>query len=184
MNKYTFGEVQEVIKELRCISLQGTCDIEAEMLTEYAERIKADEGSVPVAKIRHFHYSGIARNGFSQEAQMLDGTPELLEWTELFTHPPAQTTKLEGGIRLSAPAWPGQMEGKAPPDGWVSIGSTIAPPAQPTRLEDAVREVQWPSDDAMRIVANKCANDESAWAAWLKLHAALQSAAPQPKVQP
>jgi len=37
------------------------------------------------------------------------------------------------------------------------------PPAQPTKLEDA-----------MRIVANKCANDESAWAAWLELFAALQ----------
>ena len=48
MSKRTFGEVQEVIKELRCISLQGTCDIEAEMLTAYAERIKADE-MAPVA---------------------------------------------------------------------------------------------------------------------------------------
>ena len=35
--------------------------------------------------------------------------------------------------------------------------------AQPTKLEVAVR-----------IVANKCATDESAWAAWLELFAALQ----------
>lgn len=93
----------------------------AEMLTAYAERIKADQSAkgkidfngmwnamsdrsdapLParaaqvaqgeaVAKVRHFDYRGIARNDFSQEAQMLDGAPVLPDGTLLYTAPPAQ----------------------------------------------------------------------------------------------
>ncbi|EIL88578.1 hypothetical protein UU9_12543 [Rhodanobacter fulvus Jip2] len=40
-----------------------------------------------VAKVRHFDYRGIARNGFSQEAQMLDGAPVLPDGTPLYTRP-------------------------------------------------------------------------------------------------
>lgn len=64
----------------------------SDMLTAYADSI---ERAVPVAKIRHFHYSGVARNGLSQEAQMLDGAPELPDGTELFTHPPAQAAQVD-----------------------------------------------------------------------------------------
>jgi hypothetical protein len=37
-----------------------------------------------VAKVRHFDYRGIARNGFSQEAEMLDGAPTLPDGTLLY----------------------------------------------------------------------------------------------------
>ena len=44
-----------------------------------------------VAKVRHFDYRGIARNGFSQEAEMLDAAPVLPDGTLLYTRlaPPA-----------------------------------------------------------------------------------------------
>lgn len=60
-----------------------------------AERIEVDESAVPVAKIRHFDYHGIARNGFSQEAEMLDGAPDLPNGTLLYTHPPAQAVQVD-----------------------------------------------------------------------------------------
>jgi len=87
----------------------------------------------------------------------------------IYTHPPAQAAQV-GGIRLGAPAWPGQMEGSAPPEGWVSIGSTIAPPAQPTTLEDAVREVDMAMIDRARTrfayirgLNDECENTDMAW---------------------
>jgi len=101
MSKYTFEEVQEVIKELRCISLQGTCDIEAEMLTEYAERIKADEGAVG----SEWPYIEIVTLAWSKLRER-DCLPE--EWHEgdmvralqaVWPKPPAQPTKLEDGMR-------------------------------------------------------------------------------------
>lgn len=41
----------------------------------------------PVATVRHFHYEGIARNGPSQEAVMIDGAPMLPEGTQLYAAP-------------------------------------------------------------------------------------------------
>lgn len=38
----------------------------------------------PVATIRHFQYEGIARNGPSQEAVMIDGAPVLPDGTQLY----------------------------------------------------------------------------------------------------
>ncbi|MDY0074248.1 MAG: hypothetical protein RBR77_16580 [Thauera sp.] len=38
----------------------------------------------PVATIRHFQYEGIARNGPSQEAVMIDGAPMLPDGTQLY----------------------------------------------------------------------------------------------------
>ena len=74
------------------------------LVADLAHKVRScaegDGGAVPVAKIRHFHYSGIARNGFSQEAQMLDGTPELPDGTELFTHPPAQAAQVDKPPKL------------------------------------------------------------------------------------
>lgn len=58
-----------------------------------------------VAKVRHFDYCGIARNGFSQEAEMLDVAPVLPDGTLLYT-------------RLAPPASPAGM-----PDGWDSVVS-------------------------------------------------------------
>jgi len=59
------------------------------------------------------------------------------------TDPPAYWVPV-GGIRPGAPAWPGQMDGKAPPDGWVTIEADLAPIAKPTlgefvRMPDAER---------------------------------------------
>ena len=61
------------------------------------------------------------------------------------TDPPAYWVPV-GGIRPGAPAWPGQMEGKAPPDGWVTIGPTGDSIVQSTlsefvRMPDAERVV-------------------------------------------
>ena len=93
MSKYTVGEVQEVIKELRCISLQGTCDIEAEMLTEYAERIKADEGMVQSARER---VEMALREPNSAKAAQVASE---LGAAHRVTNPPAQPTKLEDAVR-------------------------------------------------------------------------------------
>ncbi|MDY0074066.1 MAG: hypothetical protein RBR77_15645 [Thauera sp.] len=41
----------------------------------------------PVATIRHFQYDGIARNGPSQEAVMIDGAPMLPDGTKLYAAP-------------------------------------------------------------------------------------------------
>lgn len=43
-----------------------------------------------VAEIRHFTYAGIARNGESMEAVVVDGTTLLPEGTKLYTHPAAR----------------------------------------------------------------------------------------------
>jgi hypothetical protein len=43
--------------------------------------------AVAVAVIRHFNYSGIVRNGFSQEPVMIDGAPILTDGTKLYTQP-------------------------------------------------------------------------------------------------
>lgn len=71
-----------------------------------------------VAKVRHFDYRGIARNGFSQEAQMLDGAPVLPDGTPLYTRPATAASpagvpdvvsevmaELEKAIR-KFPTWP------------------------------------------------------------------------------
>lgn len=44
----------------------------------------------PVAIVRHYEYSGIARNGFRQEAVMLDGAPALPDGAMLYTTPQPQ----------------------------------------------------------------------------------------------
>ena len=116
MSKYTFEEVQEVIKELRCISLQGTCDIEAEMLTEYAERIKADEGAA--LKCTAF-LDGLALDASDA------GTLAYIR------------------DRFSVPAKPAECANGCPAQQVCdycqpSKGKDAPPPAQPTRLEDAV----------------------------------------------
>jgi len=59
-----------------------------------------------------------------------------------------------GGIRLSAPAWPGQMDGKAPPDGWVTIEADLAPIAKPT-LGEFVRWEKSYTLDATPRTANR-----------------------------
>ncbi|MDH1177974.1 hypothetical protein N5C72_07800 [Achromobacter mucicolens] len=43
----------------------------------------------PVGRVRHFNYSGIARNGFSQEAVLNDDAPSLPDWTLLYAAPQA-----------------------------------------------------------------------------------------------
>ena len=56
-----------------------------------------------VAKVRHFDYRGIARNGFSQEAQMLDGAPVLPDGTLLYTRlaPPASPAGVPDDLKPS-----------------------------------------------------------------------------------
>lgn len=49
-----------------------------------------------VAKVRHFDYRGIARNGFSQEAEMLDGAPTLPDGTLLYTKRAIGNAQAEG----------------------------------------------------------------------------------------
>jgi hypothetical protein len=59
----------------------------------------------PVAVIRHYTYSGVARNGESMEAVVLDGAPYLPEGTKLYTHPaPSQTVTTAGGGVTDDPA--------------------------------------------------------------------------------
>lgn len=43
----------------------------------------------PVGRVRHFTYSGIARNGFSQEAVLNDDAPSLPDGTLLYAAPQA-----------------------------------------------------------------------------------------------
>ena len=43
----------------------------------------------PVGRVRHFNYSGIARNGFSQEAVLNDDAPSLPDETLLYAAPQA-----------------------------------------------------------------------------------------------
>jgi hypothetical protein len=74
-----------------------------EQAVNFAGRLDASEaGAVPVAEIRHYEYSGIARNGFSQEPVMLDGAPVLPAGTKLFTSPPAP---VEAGAVRDALDW-------------------------------------------------------------------------------
>jgi hypothetical protein len=49
----------------------------------------AERQGEAVAKVRHFEYRGIARNGFSQEAEMLYGAPIVPDGTLLYLHPAA-----------------------------------------------------------------------------------------------
>lgn len=99
MGKYSAEEVREMASALINSPVPREWKRKAgRMLNDYAERIEAPEGAVAVAKIRHFDYHGIARNGFSQEAEMLDGAPELPDGTELFTHPPAQAAQVDDKV--------------------------------------------------------------------------------------
>lgn len=67
-----------------------------------------------VAKVRHFDYRGIARNDFSQEAQMLDGAPVLPDGTLLYTAPPAQPVERAAvTMHIGAPAAEPVAQGEA-----------------------------------------------------------------------
>jgi len=112
----------------------GVAGMHYAMADAIDERIKADEMAAQSARER---VEMALREPNSAKAAQVASE---LGATHRAANPPAQAAQVDD-IRLGAPAWPGQMEGSAPPEGWVSIGSTIAPPAQPTALEDAVREV-------------------------------------------
>ena len=132
-----YGGSEACLDVKACGELGAMADTITRHISQTAEHIKADEA--PKQKI---DFKGMW-NAISDRA----------------SHPPAQAAQVDD-IRLGAPAWPGQMEGSAPPEGWVSIGSTIAPPAQPTALEDAVREViaqlnSFPASDKECRMANK-----------------------------
>lgn len=63
---------------------------DTEQMQDYARAaIEADRHrrGEPVATIRHFQYEGIARNGPSQEAVMIDGAPVLPDGTQLYAAP-------------------------------------------------------------------------------------------------
>jgi hypothetical protein len=61
-----------------------------EILSEVALSAQpAERQGDAVAKVRHFEYRGIARNGFSQEAEMLYGAPIVPDGTLLYLHPAA-----------------------------------------------------------------------------------------------
>lgn len=77
-----------------------------------------------VAEVRHFNYSGIARNGFSQEVVLLDGTPIFPEGTKLYVEP----AKTDGFVNVpsdptdkmleaSAVKWTQLCHGYAPASG-------------------------------------------------------------------
>jgi len=122
-------------------------DARAQWHTEMAdaidERIKADEGKVQSARERV--EMAMREPNAAKAAQVASE----LGAAHRAISPPAQAAQVVqvvpvGGIRLSAPAWPGQMEGKAPPDGWVTIEADLAPIAKPTlgefvRMPDAER---------------------------------------------
>jgi len=121
-------------------------DARAQWHTEMAdaidERIKADEGKVQSARERV--EMAMREPNAAKAAQVASE----LGAAHRAISPPAQAAQVVpvGGIRLSAPAWPGQMEGKAPPDGWVTIEADLAPIAKPTlgefaRIPDAERVV-------------------------------------------
>lgn len=47
------------------------------------------QAALAVGRVRHFQYSGIARNGFSQEPELFDGAPILPDGALLYAYPPA-----------------------------------------------------------------------------------------------
>lgn len=46
------------------------------------------QAALAVGRVRHFQYSGIARNGFSQEPELFDGAPILPDGALLYAYPP------------------------------------------------------------------------------------------------
>ncbi|WAI83235.1 MULTISPECIES: hypothetical protein [Achromobacter] len=57
----------------------------------------AGEAQKPVGRVRHFHYSGVARNGFSQEAVLNDDAPTLPDGTFLYAAPQASEAVRDAG---------------------------------------------------------------------------------------
>lgn len=55
-------------------------------------------------------------------------------------NPPAQAAQVAAS-RLGAPAWPGQMEGEAPPEGWEYRSGYVTPTAEPVAQGEAVATV-------------------------------------------
>ena len=130
MSGYTVEQVCKVAERVDDLLVH-------DMLRAYAERIKADEMAAQSARER---VEMALREPNSAKAAQVASE---LGAAHRAISPPAQAAQV-GGIRLSAPAWPGQMEGKAPPDGWVMIEADLAPIAKPTlgefvRMPDAER---------------------------------------------
>jgi hypothetical protein len=72
-----------------------------EILSEVALSAQpAERQGDAVAKVRHFEYRGIARNGFSQEAEMLYGAPIVPDGTLLYLHPAAPVGVPDGMVAI------------------------------------------------------------------------------------
>jgi len=129
MSKYTVEQVRGAVargwchpsnshKEMDSDLALAIADEVLAMLTD--ERIKADEGAAQSARERV--EMALREPNSAKAAQVASELGAAHRAANL----PAQAAQVDD-IRLSAPAWPGQMEGKAPPDGWVTIEADLAP---------------------------------------------------------
>jgi len=137
-----YGGSEACLDVKACGELGAMADTITRHISQTAEHIKADEGKVQSARERV--EMAMREPNAAKAAQVASE----LGAAHRAISPPAQAAQVVpvGGIRLSAPAWPGQMEGKAPPDGWVTIEADLAPIAKPTlgefvRMPDAERVV-------------------------------------------
>lgn len=89
------GRVSDALRKARDY---GSASWDDWLIEEVDAALAAQGQGEAVAKVRHFDYRGIARNGFSQEAEMLDGAPVLPDGTLLYTAPPARVVDV-GAIR-------------------------------------------------------------------------------------
>lgn len=80
-------EVGRIIDDAERMGYMVDTAVPLDTLREVRATLAEQGQGEAVAKVRHFDYRGIARNGFSQEAQMLDGAPVLPDGTPLYTRP-------------------------------------------------------------------------------------------------
>ncbi len=62
-------------------------------------------------------------------------------------------------LKLGAPAWPGQLEGKSPPEGWVQLSVAAEPPA-PAQEQPGWKWVPVEPTEAMMHAAMQREDDE------------------------
>jgi hypothetical protein len=95
------------ISDIERNSLDERFSRRAQNVRQWIERNRPDRAlsvqkAGPVARVRHFDYRGIARNGFSQEAVMLDGAPVLPDGTPLYALPASPTPGKEAPERCES----------------------------------------------------------------------------------
>ncbi len=73
--------------------------------------------------------------------------------------PPMAPSSLTHTLKIGAPAWPGQLEGKAPPEGWVQLSVAAEPPA-PAQEQPGWKLVPVEPTEAMMHAAMQREDDE------------------------